>query len=71
MRYTVIGVWNHEGQDDTDLIVAGVIEGRCRVVDRQDDVGAFGVFTRFATSVEAESAEEAERIAIERAQASQ
>jgi len=24
MRYTVIGVWDHQGDDDTELIVAGV-----------------------------------------------
>ena len=62
--YTVIGVWNHEGSDDTDLIIAGVAEGEVVMVDSQDDVGEYGVYTRFATTVEAGSPEEAERLVL-------
>lgn len=62
--YTVIGVWDHEGQDDTDLIVAGVIEGDVPVVDAQGDVGALGTYTRYATTVEATDPAEAERIVL-------
>jgi len=63
-KFTVIGVWDHEGQDDTDLIVAGVVEGEVRVVDTQNNVGQYGVYTRYATFVEADSPEEAERIVV-------
>lgn len=63
--YTVIGVWDHEGSDDTNLIIAGVIEGDVAVVDLQDNVGEYGVYTRFAETVDAASPAEAERLIME------
>ena len=36
MRYTVIGVWDHEGDDDTELIIAGVVAGDVPLVDTGD-----------------------------------
>lgn len=63
--YTVIGVWDHEGSDDTNLIIAGVVEGDVDVVDLQDNVGDYGAYTRFATTVEARDPGEAERLVLE------
>jgi hypothetical protein len=62
--YTVIGVWDHEGSDDTTLIIAGVVEGEVQSVDDQDNVGEYGVYTRFSASVEASDPAEAERLVI-------
>jgi len=33
MRYKVIGVWDHQGDDDTELIVVGVVAGDVPLVD--------------------------------------
>ena len=33
MQYRVIGVWDHQGDDDTELIVAGVVAGGVPLVD--------------------------------------
>ena len=40
MRYTVIGVWDHQGDDDTELIVAGVVAGDVPLVDTGAKVGS-------------------------------
>lgn len=59
MKYTVIAVWDHEGADDTDLIIAGVIEGGHTPVDQQQ-----GPFTRYAVTVEADSPAAAEAMVL-------
>ena len=62
--YTVVGVWDHEGSDDTDLIIAGVVEGDVRLVDSGAPLEP-GAYTRFAATVEADSPDEAESAVLE------
>lgn len=57
--YTVIGVWDHEGDTDTDLIIAAVIEGDHRPVDD----GEGSEWTRYATVVQATDPVHAESLA--------
>ena len=61
MRYKVIGVWDHQGDDDTELIVAGVVAGDVPLVDTDGETTGY---TRFATVVDADSPDEAEHLAL-------
>ena len=64
MRYTVIGVWDHQGDDDTELIIAGVVAGDVPLVDTGGETTGY---TRFATVVDADSPDEAEQLALTQA----
>lgn len=64
MRYTVIGVWDHQGYDDTELIIAGVVAGDIPLVDTGGETTGY---TRFATVVDAASPDETEQLALTQA----
>jgi len=64
MRYIVIGVWDHQGDDDTELIIAGVVAGDAPLVDTGGETTGY---TRFATVVDADSPDEAEQLALTQA----
>ena len=56
--YTVIGLWI-----DDELVIAGVVEGDVPVVDNGPDAG--DGYQRYAQPVEADSPDDAERVALE------
>lgn len=56
-EYTVIAAWI-----DDELVIAGVTEGDVKMVDQDPYISGL---SRFAESVEAESAQEAERLILE------
>lgn len=62
-KYTVLAVWTPED----DFVIAGVLEGDHTCVDGAYFRPLEGGYQRYATCVEAESPQEAERLAFKEA----